>query len=147
MTTAGQPPTMSDAEASFVAAHRVGRLATADENGGPHVVPICYAFDGHHIYTAIDSKPKRRPPRRLKRVLNVLANPSVALVIDHYSDDWTELAYVLIEGSARFLESGDERAAAELLLREKYPQYLVLLPPLCPVIAITPTKTISWGRV
>lgn len=137
---------MPDEAAAFVAARRVGRLATADERGRPHVVPVCYAFDGHRIYTAVDRKPKRRPARGLKRVLNVLANPNVALVVDDYSEDWTELAYVLVHGSAELLEDGEERAAAETLLRDKYPQYRELLDPGCAVIAITPTKTVAWGR-
>ena len=135
-----------EAAAAFVAARRVGRLATADERGRPHVVPVCYAFDGRRIYTAVDRKPKRRPARGLKRVLNVLANPNVALVVDDYSEDWAELAYVLVHGSAELLEDGEERAAAETLLRDKYPQYRELLDPGCAVIAITPTKTVAWGR-
>jgi PPOX class probable F420-dependent enzyme len=137
---------MPDEAAAFVAARRVGRLATADERGRPHVVPVCYAFDGRRIYTAVDRKPKRRPARGLKRVLNVLANPNVALVVDDYSEDWTELAYVLVHGSAELLEDGEERTAAETLLRDKYPQYRELLDPGCAVIAITPTKTVAWGR-
>ena len=137
---------MPDEAAAFVAARRVGRRAAADERGRPHVVPVCYAFDGHRIYTAVDRKPKRRPARGLKRVLNVLANPNVALVVDDYSEDWTELAYVLVHGSAELLEDGEERTAAETLLRDKYPQYRELLDPGCAVIAITPTKTVAWGR-
>lgn len=145
--SSGPSSVISDAERAFIAAHRVGHLATADETGSPHVVPVCYAFDGRRIYTAIDRKPKRRPARGLKRVLNVLANPSVALAIDDYSEDWACLAYVLVQGSAELLEDGDERAAAESLLREKYPQYRDLLDSGCPVIAITPRTTVSWGRV
>jgi PPOX class probable F420-dependent enzyme len=136
-----------EAAAAFLASHRVGRLATADEEGRPHAVPVCYAFDGRRIYTAVDRKPKRRAARGLKRVLNVLANPNVALVVDDYSEDWTELAYVLVHGSAELLEDGEERDAAEKLLRDKYPQYHELLAPGCAVIAITPTKTVAWGRV
>ena len=136
-----------EAAAAFVAARRVGRLATSDATGRPHVVPVCYAFDGRRVYTAVDRKPKRRAARGLKRVLNVLANPDVALVVDDYSEDWSELAYVLVHGSAELLEDGEERAAAEKLLRDKYPQYRELLDPGCAVIAITPTKTVAWGRV
>ena len=145
---AGPAPAIPEAAAAaFVAAGRVGRLATSDDLGRPHVVPVCYAFDGRRIYTAVDRKPKRRPARGLKRVLNILANPNVALVVDDYSEDWSELAYVLVHGSAELLEDGEERAAAETLLRDKYPQYRELLDPGCAVIAITPTKTVAWGRV
>ena len=52
-----------------------------------------------------------------------------------------------MQGTAELLEGGEERAAAEELLRGKYPQYHDLLAPGCAVIAITPTKTVAWGRV
>lgn len=140
-------PAIPDDAAAFVAGHRVGRLATSDQGGRPHVIPVCYAFDGRRIYTAIDRKPKRSPERGLKRVRNILANPSVALVVDDYSEDWSDLAYVLVHGTAELLEDGEERASAERLLRDKYPQYRELLDPGCAIIAITPSKTVSWGRV
>ena len=102
---------------AFIVSRRVGRLATADANGAPHVVPVCYANDGHHIYSALDRKPKRVEARRLKRVRNILANPDVALVVDDYSDDWRKLAYVLIQGQAVVLEPGEEQRRAEDMLR------------------------------
>ncbi len=132
---------------AFIEAHRVGRLATADEEGRPHVVPICYAYDGRRIYTALDLKPKRVAPRRLKRVRNVMVNPTVALVIDDYSENWDELAYVLVQGVAVVLEPGDERSRAEAMLRAKYPQYGRLLQEGCTVLRITPEKVASWGRL
>ena len=138
---------VSERERRFISTHRVGRLSTADASGRPHVVPVCYAYDGEHIYTAVDRKPKRVAARRLKRVRNVLANPRVALIIDDYSEDWSRLAYVLVQGSAVLLEDGQERARAESLLRDKYPQYRDLLDEGCPVLRITTQKIVSWGRV
>ena len=143
----GDVTAVPEAAAAFLAARRVGRLATSDASGRPHVVPVCYAFDGRRIYTAVDRKPKRRAARGLKRVRNILANPNVALVVDDYSEDWSELAYVIVQGTAELLEDGEERDAAEKSLRDKYPQYRELLDPGCAVIAITPAKTVSWGRV
>ena len=130
---------------AFIAKHRVARLATADSQGAPHVVPICYAFDGRRIYTALDLKPKRVSPRSLKRVRNVKANPRVALVIDDYSEDWSRLAYVLIKGSAHVLEGGEERSRAEAMLRDKYPQYETALERGCTVLRITPEAVVGWG--
>ena len=132
---------------SFIASHRVARLATADGGGAPYAVPICYAFDGERVYTAIDLKPKRVGGRALKRVRNILENPQVALVVDDYLEDWSELAYVMIRGKADILESGEERGRAETLLREKYPQYAEMLEPGCAVIRITPERVVSWGAV
>lgn len=131
----------------FIASRRVARLATADTSGAPYAVPICYTFDGGRIYTAIDLKPKRVGGRALKRVRNIIENPQVAVVIDEYSEDWGELAYVMIRGKADILESGEERRRAEALLREKYPQYAEMLEPGCAVIRIVPERVVSWGAV
>ncbi|MCH8062702.1 MAG: pyridoxamine 5'-phosphate oxidase family protein, partial [Chloroflexi bacterium] len=68
----------------FIRVHRVARLATVDGAGSPHVIPVCYAFDGERLYTALDLKPKRVEGRMLKRVRNILGNPRVSLVIDDY---------------------------------------------------------------
>ena len=133
--------------AKFVRTHRVGRLATVDTRAAPHAVPVCYAFDGERIYTAIDLKPKRVEGRRLQRVRNIRANPSVALVIDDYSEDWSDLAYVTIRGKAEIIESGEERQRAEELLRQKYQQYASLLEPGCAIIMLTPSRVINWGAV
>ena len=132
---------------SFLASHRVGRLATADPEGTPHVVPICYAFDGLHIYSALDLKPKQVEARRLKRVRNIEANPRVSLVVDDYSEDWSALGYVLVHGVAEVLQDGEEQRRAESMLRAKYPQYVELLEAGCTVIKITPERVASWGRL
>ena len=55
----------------FVAAARVAHLATADDSGAPHNVPLCYWFDGERIYFAIDEKPKRQTGLALKRMRNI----------------------------------------------------------------------------
>ena len=137
----------SRAMAEFVGSHRVARLATTDASGAPYAVPICYAFDGERIYTAIDLKPKRVGGRELKRIRNILENPKVAIVIDDYSEDWSELAYVMIRGSAEIIEDGYERDCAEKLLRDKYAQYARMLETGCAVIRIIPERVASWGAV
>ena len=120
-------------------------MATADAEGAPHVVPVCYAFDGSSIYSALDLKPKRVSTHRLKRVRNIAANPRVALVIDDYSEEWSALGYVLVRGSAEVMEDGPERDRAEAMLRGKYPQYANLLEEGCTVLKIVPSSVISWG--
>src|SRR6187549_1982884 len=92
---------------AFLQAQRAGRLATATSDGAPHVIPVCYACDGASLYIALDAKPKRVAPERLRRIRNILENPRVALVIDRYSDDWSELAYLLIQGIAALVRPGD----------------------------------------
>ena len=123
---------------------RVGRLATAGAEGQPHVIPVCFVFDGRSIYSPIDEKPKRSLPRGLRRIRNIEANPRVALVVDHYEEDWRQLRYLLVMGSAQLLEAGTEHARAIALLREKYPQYRAMRLEEHPMIKITPRRVIAW---
>lgn len=125
---------------------RVAHLATADKSGKPHVVPICFVFDGKRFYSPIDEKPKRAAPNKLKRLMNILENPNVALVMDHYDEDWRKLAYVLIFGKARILQSGATHRSAVKLLRKKYPRYWAMAIQKRPMIVITPKRLVSWGN-
>ena len=133
----------------FINTHRVARLATADARGRPTVIPICYVFDGTSFYSAIDQKPKRVAPTELQRIRNIRANPNVALVIDDYSDNWSELAYVLVHGVAEILESNEsmssEQATAISALRLKYDQYRSMPIEGNPVIKIVPNRVQLWS--
>ena len=147
ISTGSSGPVLDRKVSAFIAGHRVGRLATADAGGAPHVIPVCYAFDGCRLYSALDLKPKRVEPRRLRRVRNILENPRVAMVIDDYSEDWRELAYVLVLGVAEIVEDPTERENAASLLRDKYPQYVDLLKEGSDIIRITPDRVASWGAI
>ncbi len=126
---------------------RIARLATVDEKGRPHLVPICFVHDGRTFYTAVDVKPKRVAPEKLARVRHIRANPKVALLIDDYQEDWSRLWFILIRGTARLLPRGKEQKKARRLLRKKYRQYRAgMLPEEAPVIRIRPTHTIWWGN-
>ena len=92
------------AVAGFISDGRVGRLGTADPTGQPLVVPICYAWDGAALFSALDAKPKSRPGEALKRIRNITDNPKVSVVIDRYDEDWTELRYVIIQGEAHLFD-------------------------------------------
>jgi len=134
-----------DAYAAYLGAGRVARLGTADGEGRPYVVPVCYAFDGARFYIALDEKPKSVAVTRLKRVRNILENPQVSLLVDTYNEDWSRLAYVLVGGSAAIDEPGSaEHERAIALLREKYPQYRAMGIERQPVITVTPTSVHAW---
>jgi PPOX class probable F420-dependent enzyme len=125
-----------------VAAARVGRLATVTAEGRPHVVPCCFAVDGGRVVTAVDAKPKSTTA--LRRLDNVRANPSVALLVDHYDDaDWSQLWWVRVDGTARVVDGVAEREAALAALAAKYPQYRETPPP-GPVVVVEPTAWRSW---
>jgi len=125
----------SDDQVRFTESQRVAHLATADANGRPHVVPVCFAYLNRRIYIAIDEKPKRS--LRLKRLRNIEENPRVALVLDRYDEDWSRLAWVLVQGTAAVLDRGPEHGRALTALREKYPQYLEMALEGRPVISVT----------
>jgi coenzyme F420-0:L-glutamate ligase / coenzyme F420-1:gamma-L-glutamate ligase len=138
----------TEAQLAFLRTQRAGRLATASRDGTPHVIPVCYACDGVSLYIALDAKPKRVAPQRLRRVRNILENPQVALVVDHYSDNWSELAYLLIQGTAALLPPGDaEHGRAVTLLRDRYVQYHRMPIERQPVIAIRPASVVGWGAL
>ncbi len=131
----------------FLAARRVAHLATADAQGQPHVVPVCFALAGDVLYIAIDRKPKRVGPRRLRRVRNLLANPRVAVTADVYREDWRRLGFVWVQGTARLLEAGAEYRRALDRLRRKYPQYRRMDLRGRPVVAVDVVRAGAWGAV
>jgi len=138
---------MTKTEKAFLQSARVAHLATADANGRPHVIPICYVFDGKEFYSPIDEKPKTGSPFRLKRIRNIQANAHVAVVVDRYDEDWRRLAYVLIFGRAEVLLRGARHKRAVRLLRKKYPQYRKMRLEDRPMIRIIPVRRKSWGRL
>ena len=125
---------------------RVARLATADSTGSPHLIPICFALEGETLYSVIDQKPKRARAINLRRVRNILDNPKVALLLDHYDEDWTRLWYVLLRGVASIIHRGPEHRWALTLLRRKYPQYSAMTLDDRPVIRIRVFHAVTWGN-
>jgi PPOX class probable F420-dependent enzyme len=117
-------PSLSDAARELVANARVAHLATSDQYARPHVMPIVFVWRDDVLYTPLDRKPKRDDDwHALRRVRNIETNGRVAIVVDRYGDDWSHLAWVLLEGVATILESGEERDAAAAHLLAKYSQY------------------------
>ncbi|MFL5285026.1 MAG: TIGR03668 family PPOX class F420-dependent oxidoreductase [Rhodopila sp.] len=137
---------LNDAQRRFVDTARVAHLATADRQGMPHLVPVCFCLDAASLYITIDEKPKRADIP-LKRVRNILENPAVAVTVDRWDEDWTRLAWVMLRGTAEILAGGDEHDRAQQRLRQRYPQYRAMdLAPL-PVIAMQIRRVLSWGAL
>jgi nitroimidazol reductase NimA-like FMN-containing flavoprotein (pyridoxamine 5'-phosphate oxidase superfamily) len=66
-------------EVEFLMSERVARIATIDAaSKAPHVVPVCFVFDGEAIFTALHVK-----SRRLK---NVEQGSAVAILVDKYEE-------------------------------------------------------------
>jgi PPOX class probable F420-dependent enzyme len=122
---------------------RVAHLATADRAGQPHVVPIAFAVDGDTVVSAVDHKPKRTTA--LRRLDNIAQNPRVAVLVDHYSEDWDGLWWVRADGRARLIQAGtpeSERALDRLAAR--YHQYQQRRPT-GPVVLIDVERWSGWS--
>ena len=129
---------------------RVARLAALDRKGRPHIVPVCFAYDGKRFYTAVDEKPKRVPRERLARLENIPGAAPRFAFNRRLPDDWTQLWYVLIRARAKLIPKSahKERAWAIRKLKAKYPQYARgMLRDDAPIIRITPERTTCWGKI
>jgi PPOX class probable F420-dependent enzyme len=131
-----------DARERFTAAP-VARLATVGAEGVPHLVPVTFAVTQDRLYFAVDHKPKTT--WNLRRLRNVRENPRVALLADHYADDWSTLWWARADGHATILpdDAERERALALRLLAEKYPQY-ASSPPAGPVVTVEIVRWSGW---
>ena len=124
----------------------VARLATADADGHPHLVPVTFALSAGlsadvTIYLAVDHKPKTT--RDLRRLRDIRANPAVSILVDHYEDDWTSLWWARADGTATIIDDPAAMTAPVDLLVAKYPQYQRIRPA-GPVIAIAVRRWLGW---
>jgi PPOX class probable F420-dependent enzyme len=139
-------PSLSAGARDLLVTARVAHLATSDQYARPHVVPIVFVWSDDVLYTPLDRKPKRDDDwHALRRVRNIETNGRVAIVVDRYDEDWSHLAWVLLEGVATIIESGDERDAAAALLREKYAQYEKLPLTGRPIVRVEIERAAEWS--
>lgn len=129
-------------ERDLVREMRVARLGTIGRDGQPHLVPVCFAPVDSDIAIAIDEKPKR--DGTLARVRNIERDPRVTLLVDRYDDDWTQLAWVRVEGQATVMAEGRDWPGALQVLRERYDQYRAMALEGLPLIRIQPERVVSW---
>jgi nitroimidazol reductase NimA-like FMN-containing flavoprotein (pyridoxamine 5'-phosphate oxidase superfamily) len=105
---------LTGAEAQFLSDARVGHLATVRMGEWPHVVPVCHVLDLDRIVIASSDD---------RKVSDIRDNASVTYCVDRYSEDWAELAQVIVSGEAYLIESGPEWERDRSLLYDKFPQY------------------------
>lgn len=121
---------------------RVARLGTIGPTGLPHLVPVCYALVDGRVFIPVDEKPKSS--RNLARLRNIERDPHVSLLFDRYDDDWTQLAWVRIDGIATVAERGDSNRAALSELRARYHQYDSMELESAPLVSVAPLKLTAW---
>ena len=139
---------LDPASRALLESARVAHLATADQYARPHAVPIVFVLREDRLYFPLDRKPKREDDwHMLRRVRNIETNGRVAIVIDRYDEDWTKLAWVLLEGVATIVETGDERDSAAGQLTEKYAQYRGGKLDGSPVVRVAVERAVRWSGV
>ena len=102
---------------------RTATLATLGTDGRPRLVPICYVVDAAGIvWSPLDEKPKAvADVRSLARVRDIRARPGVTLLVQRWSEDWAQLAWLRLTGRATLVDRPPD--AVVLALRVRYPQY------------------------
>ena len=136
---------VSGATLARVEEARVARLATLDAESRPHIVPICFAYHDKLFYSAVDRKPKHVPAEKLARLRHIRRSPQVAMLIDKYEEDWTQLWYILIRGKVKLIRDSAQKERGEAIrrLRAKYPQYAAgMFADDAPLIWITPSRSL-----
>jgi PPOX class probable F420-dependent enzyme len=125
----------------LLAEARVGHLGLLDDNEHPRVLPVTYALWDGALWSAIDRKPKRRRPARLRFLER---RPDASLTVDRYEEEWTALAWVQVLGRVEILELGAAEAEGALAaLTEKYGQYRDERPP-GPLLRFMPRRALCW---
>ena len=126
--------------AQLVALERVCRVATVDARRMPHLVPVCHVLVDGKLYFA--------SAKDARKVRNLRKSPSVAVTVDLYSDVWSQLKGVMIQGNVAFIEKGPRFRKIRKLLYAKYPQYpdqAALAEMDSVIVEVTPTSVFSWG--
>ena len=125
--------------ARLVERERVCRVGTASRTGVPHVVPVCHVLADGKVYFASEGD--------AKKVEHLRANPRVAVTVDLYSEDWSNLKGVLIQGTAAVIDGGPRFRKVRRLLYEKFPQYPTdaALGDGDVIVEVTPRHVFAWG--
>ena len=103
----------SEAELVVPRRGRVGTLGTVDRDGRPRLVPICFAFDAAdvplRIWSPLDEKPKRVIDPRDLGAFATSRQPAVSLLVDAWSEDWSALGWLRLDGLAGLIEPTGRR--------------------------------------
>jgi len=102
----------TDKEIAYLGEQRVGRLATVDGKGRPHVVPTGFNLDADKGVLVIGAHDL--PDRGQKRLymIHIRASPCVAFVVDDLATEptWAPRG-VLVRGRAQVHPEGGQRLA------------------------------------
>jgi PPOX class probable F420-dependent enzyme len=119
----------------------VAHLGLLDGRARPRVLPVTFALCDGELFSAVDHKPKSVAGGELARVRWLRREPSAALTVDRYDDDWSRLAWVQALGRADVLDAAPPGALDALVA--KYEQYRER-PPAGPFIRLVPERFVCW---
>jgi nitroimidazol reductase NimA-like FMN-containing flavoprotein (pyridoxamine 5'-phosphate oxidase superfamily) len=125
--------------AQLITRERVCRVATVNEHGVPHLVPVCHVLANGKICFASGNDGRK--------VKNIERNPHIAVTVDLYSDDWAHIKGVMVQGTARLFSRGPRFRRIRALLYEKYPHYrtdAALGSSDSVVVEVTPIAVFDW---
>ena len=108
-------PDMPDARERilrYLSDHNTMTLSTWEAEG-PWAAAIFYASDGFDLYFLSDPE--------TRHIVNMAANPRVAVTIQEDYHEWAMIKGVQLEGTAHVVEAEDELARAVAVYVEKYP--------------------------
>lgn len=114
----------SSAELAYLGERRLGRLATVDSTGLPHVVPLGWSYNPATDTIDVTG----RDFARTAKFRNAVTNPLVALVVDDVLPPWRPRA-VMVRGRAE--------AVADAVDADGRPTG--------PILRIHPVQILSWG--
>lgn len=114
----------SSAELAYLGERRLGRLATVDATGLPHVVPLGWSYNPATDTIDVTG----RDFARTAKFRNAVANPLVALVVDDVLPPWRPRA-VMVRGRAEALTDAVNGEGQEI----------------GPMLRIHPLQVLSWG--
>ena len=116
-------------EIAYLQENKLGRLATADALGQPHVIPVTYFFN--EAEDAIDVGGRNFGSGKKWR--DVLENPKVAFLVDDVIGPPRRARAVETRGNAEIHETGGQT------INPRFPNFAPQF------IRIRPTRIISWG--
>ena len=126
--------------ARFVDRERVCRVSTVGKRGTPHLVPVCHTLlDGAICFASGNDG---------RKALNLQANDQIAVTVDLYAEDWSELKGIMVQGRARLIARGPRFRKVRASLYRKYPQYATdaaIDESDSVVVEVTPKHVFAWG--
>ena len=124
---------------TFMQRAQVMRVATLSKKGFPQVVPVCPVFLNNKVYFVTDMG--------TAKLKNMQRHRKVAAVFDHYDPSWRGLKGIAIQGTPKFIRSGDAFYDLRARFYRKFPPYkkkAAFDVGDSVIVEISPKKSFSW---